>query len=269
MYLLTGATGYVGGRLQRRLEREHLSVRCLCRDPEALRWRMAAGTEAVKGDLLEPESLGRAFADVDTAFYLVHSMHAGPKFEAQDRHAAANFARAAREAGVQRIVYLGGLANGDDLSPHMRSRADTGNVLRSSGIPVTEFRASIVIGSGSASFEMIRALVERLPVMITPRWVSTAAQPIAIEDVIEYLAAAPKLSVQGSVTIEIGATDVTSYIGIMREFARQRNEALDRARSFSQPVFIEPLANIDYTCVCLYRALPHRKRPQPECRSKP
>jgi uncharacterized protein YbjT (DUF2867 family) len=222
MYLLTGGTGYVGGRLLRRLERDRAPVRCLCRDPEALRWRVAPGTEVVRADLLQPASLGAAFGGVDTAFYLVHSMHAGPEFEAQEREAATNFARAAREAGVQRIVYLGGLAHGDELSPHMRSRAETGNILRSSGVPVIEFQASIVIGSGSASFEMMRALVERLPVMITPRWVNTAAQPIAVEDVIEYLAAATRLPAQGSLTVEIGGADVTSYVGIMREFALQR-----------------------------------------------
>jgi uncharacterized protein YbjT (DUF2867 family) len=172
--------------------------------------------------LLEPASLGAAFSGVDTAFYLVHSMNGGEKFEAEEHQAALNFANAAREAGVRRIVYLGGLAHGGELSPHMRSRAETGNILRSCGIPVIEFQASIVIGSGSASFEMIRALVERLPVMITPRWVNTAAQPIAIEDVIEYLAAAASMKAPGNLTIEIGGADVTSYIGIMREFARQR-----------------------------------------------
>ena len=222
MHLLTGATGYVGGRLLRRLEQDGLAVRCLCRNPETLRWRVAPGTELVRGDLLQPASLGAALSGVDTAFYLVHSMHAGQEFEAQERESAANFALAAREAGVRRIIYLGGLAHGGELSPHMRSRAETGNILRSSGIPVVEFQASIVIGSGSASFEMIRALVERLPVMITPRWVNTAAQPIAIEDVIDYLAEATRLPPQGNLTVEIGGSDVTSYLGIMREFARQR-----------------------------------------------
>ena len=222
MVLLTGATGYVGGRLLRRLERDGIAVRCLCRNPEALRWRVAPGTEVVHGDLLQPASLGTAFLGVDTVFYLVHSMNSGPEFEVQESEAAVNFADAARAAGVRRIIYLGGLANGGDLSPHMRSRAETGNILRSSGIPVIEFQASVVIGSGSASFEMIRALVERLPVMITPRWVNTAAQPIAIEDVIDYLAAATRLPLESSVTVEIGGRDVTSYFGIMREFARQR-----------------------------------------------
>ena len=222
MLLLTGGTGYVGGRLLGRRERDRLPVRCLCRIPEALRWRVAPGTEVVRGDLLQPASLGPAFRGVETAFYLVHSMQAGEEFQAQEREAAANFALAARQAGVQRIIYLGGLAQGDELSSHMRSRAETGNILRSSGIPVIEFRASIVIGSGSASFEMIRALVERLPVMITPRWVNTAAQPIAIEDVIDYLAAAIRLPIERNLTVEIGGSDVTSYLGIMREFARQR-----------------------------------------------
>jgi uncharacterized protein YbjT (DUF2867 family) len=194
----------------------------LCRNPEALRWRVAPGAEVVRGDLLQPASLDAAFSGVDTAFYLVHSMQAGAAFEEQEHTSAANFALAARKAGVRRIVYLGGLAHGDELSPHMRSRAETGNILRSSGIPVIEFQASIVIGSGSASFEMIRALVERLPVMIAPRWVNTAAQPIAIENVIEYLAAATRLPIEGNLTIEIGGSDVTSYVGIMREFARQR-----------------------------------------------
>ena len=222
MHLLTGGTGYVGGRLLRRLEHDRLPVRCLCRNPETLRWRVAPGTELVRGDLLQPASLGAAFCGVDTAFYLVHSMQAGVAFEAREREAAVNFARAAREAAVRRIIYLGGLAHGGGLSPHMRSRAETGNILRSSGIPVIEFQASIIIGSGSASFEMIRALVERLPIMITPRWVNTAAQPIAIEDVIEYLAAAIGLQHEGNLTVEIGGSDVTSYVGIMREFARQR-----------------------------------------------
>jgi uncharacterized protein YbjT (DUF2867 family) len=223
MHLLTGATGYIGGRLLRRLERNGSAVRCLCRNPEAIGWRAAPGTEVVRGDLLEPASLGAAFSGVDTAFYLVHSMDRGEEFEAQDRKAATNFAAAARQAGVRRVIYLGGLAHGEGLSPHMRSRAETGNILRASGVSVIELQASIVIGSGSASFEVIRALVERLPVMITPRWVTTAAQPIAIEDVIEYLAAAARLPSQGSTTFEIGGADVTSYVGIMREYARQRN----------------------------------------------
>ncbi len=212
----------MGGRLLRRLERDGLALRCLCRNPEVLRGRVNARTEIVQGDLLQPSSLGAAFAGVETAFYLVHSMHAGAEFEARERESAVNFALAARQAGVRRIIYLGGLAHGSALSPHMRSRAQTGDLLRASGIPVIEFQASIVIGSGSASFELIRALVERLPVMITPRWVHTAAQPIAIEDVIEYLVEAMAAPAGGNATVEIGGSDVTSYLGIMREYARQR-----------------------------------------------
>lgn len=223
MLLVTGATGYIGGRLLRRLERDGFIVRCLCRNPEALRRTVSPGTELVAGDLLQAESLTAAFAGVETAFYLVHSMQGSEDFAAADRVAAANFADAALAAGVRRIVYLGGLAHGAELSPHMRSRVETGEILRSSGIPVIEFRASIVIGSGSASFEMIRSLVERLPVMITPRWVNTAAQPIAIEDVIDYLAAAVELPLRESLMVEIGGSEVTSYVGIMEEFARQRN----------------------------------------------
>jgi uncharacterized protein YbjT (DUF2867 family) len=222
MLLLTGATGYVGSRLLRRLEQERLPVRCLCRNPEALRWRVARGTELVGGDLLLLPSLGPAFAGVDTAFYLVHSMNSGSRFEADEAAAAANFAMAAMKAGVRRIIYLGALASGGNLSPHMRSRVETGNILRSSSIPVLEFQASIIIGSGSASFEIIRSLVERLPVMVTPRWVNTAAQPIAIEDVIEYLMAGIRVPLHASLTVQIGGSDTTSYLGLMREFARQR-----------------------------------------------
>ena len=222
MLLLTGATGYVGGRLLRRLEEEGLPVRCLCRDPEALRWRVAPGTELVRGDLLQPASLDMAFSGADTAFYLVHSMNSSARFEANEAASAANFALAASRAGVRRIIYLGALASGEHLSPHMRSRLETGKTLRSGAIPALEFQASVIIGSGSASFELIRALVERLPVMITPRWVNTASQPIGIEDVIEYLIAAISVPLPESVTVQIGGSDVTSYVGLMREFARQR-----------------------------------------------
>jgi uncharacterized protein YbjT (DUF2867 family) len=149
-------------------------------------------------------------------------MQSGPEFEKLEREAARNFARAAREAGLRRIVFLGGLAHGDDLSPHMRSRLEVGNILRASGVPVVELRASIVIGSGSASFELIRALVERLPVMVTPRWVHTAAQPIGIEDVIAYLVEALTVEMEDGLIVDIGGADVTSYLGIMREYARQR-----------------------------------------------
>ena len=166
--LLTGASGYVGGRFLRLLEAEAHPVRCLARRPEFLRSRVAGGTEVVAGDVLDADSLQRAMDGVHAAYYLVLSMGAAYGFEETDRRAAERFGAAARSRGVQRIIYLGGLGDAtDSLSPHLRSRQEVGGILRQSGVPVVEFRASIVIGSGSLSFEMIRALVERLPVMIT------------------------------------------------------------------------------------------------------
>jgi len=219
--LLTGATGYIGGRLLQALEHSGYRVRCLARRPEALRTRVASATEIVKGDCLDPASLEPAMHGVYTAYYLVHSMGSVGRFEEEDRIAAQNFAKAAKAAGVRRIVYLGGLGEDrEELSAHLRSRHEVADVLRSSGVPTVEFRASIVIGSGSLSFEMIRALVQRLPVMICPRWVSVKAQPIAVEDVVAYLMAALQLPEEGAV-FEIGGTDQVSYGDIMREYARQ------------------------------------------------
>lgn len=221
--LLTGATGYVGGRLAPVLENAGVRLRCLARQPAALASRVSAGTEVVAGDLLDPPSLERAFAGVDVAYYLVHSMGSHGDYRETDRTAARNFGNAARRAGVRRIVYLGGLATGDDvLSKHLESRIETGQALRDSGVPVVEFRASVVIGSGSLSFELIRALVERLPIMICPRWVSTLAQPIGIDDVLAYLSAALRLPGHESRTFEIGGADQASYGDVMREYARQR-----------------------------------------------
>jgi uncharacterized protein YbjT (DUF2867 family) len=160
---------------------------------------------------------------VHTAYYLIHSMSSIGNFEEEDRRAAENFGEAAQRAGVNRIIYLGGLGDSKGaLSSHLRSRHEVGEVLRGSGVPTIEFRASIIIGSGSLSFEMIRALVERLPIMITPRWVSTLAQPIAITDLLHYLVAALDLSIEGNQLYEIGGPDKVSYGDIMREYARQR-----------------------------------------------
>jgi len=221
--LLTGATGYVGGRLLPRLEQAGYRVRCLSRRPEALQGLVAKETEVVAGDVLDRASLTAAMAGVDTAFYFVHSMGAESDFEKQDRVAAENFAQAAKAADVRRIIYLGGLGDRDlPLSKHLRSRQETGKVLRASHPQVVEFRASIVIGSGSLSFEMIRALVERLPVMICPRWVQVQAQPIAIEDLLSYLLAAIDLPDGASQIYEIGGPDQVSYGQIMHEYARQR-----------------------------------------------
>ena len=221
--LLTGATGYVGGRLLTALLAAGHRVRCLARRPEVLRSRFEGTAEVVQGDLLEAGTLPAAMEGVHTAYYLVHSMMRGARFEAEDRVAAANFARAAREAGVRRIIYLGGLTSAEGgLSPHLRSRLEVGEELRSHGAPVLEFRASIIIGSGSLSFELIRALAERLPVLITPRWVRTPAQPIAIEDVIQYLLLALTVPDQNHAIYEIGGADVVSYGELILEYARQR-----------------------------------------------
>ena len=220
--LLTGATGYIGGRLRRRLEAESREVRCLARRPEVLEPQVAQRTEVVRGDLLKPETLPAAMRGISTAYYLVHSMASGGDFARADREAAQGFASAARAAGVERIVYLGGLGNEDALSDHLASRQEVGRILRESGVQTIELRASIIIGSGSLSFEMIRALVERLPVMVTPRWVRTLAQPIAAEDVIDYLVAALDAPPGRSLVLEIGGADRASYGDIMAEYARQR-----------------------------------------------
>jgi uncharacterized protein YbjT (DUF2867 family) len=220
--LLTGATGYVGGRLLHRLEASGRRVRCLTRRPAALASRIADGTEVVAGDVLDAASLRRAMDGVTAAYYLVHSMETSTKFEGLDRTAARNFADSARSAGVRRIVYLGGLGSGDRLSPHLTSRQEVGAILRSSGVPTIEFRASIVIGSGSASYEIVRALVESLPLVIAPPWIETAAQPIAIEDVLEYLLAGLEREDGRSAIFEIGGAEPVTYAEIIREYARQR-----------------------------------------------
>ena len=221
--LLTGATGYVGGRLIALLEQRGVKLRCLARRPEALRGRTGSHTEVALGDVLDRSSLDTALRGVETAYYLVHSMGTARDFEQEDRIAATNFAQAAAAAGVRRIIYLGGLGNPDKkLSKHLRSRQETGDILRANHPHVIEFRASIVIGSGSLSFEMIRALVERLPIMICPRWVEVKAQPIAIEDLLDYLLAAQDLPSDSSQIFEIGGPDQVSYGQIMQEYARQR-----------------------------------------------
>lgn len=222
LVLITGATGYVGGRLRRRLERQGHRVRCMARNPERLRRRVAEGTEVLKGDVLEPATLTTALSGVHTAYYMIHSMGSDHGFEDLDRVAAENFAQAARAAGVRRIIYLGGLApDHSELSPHLRSRHEVGKILAQSGVPTIELRASIVLGSGSLSFEMIRSLVERLPAMVTPKWVAVQAQPIAIDDLLEYLIESLHLPFESRV-FEIGGADKASYGDLMREYAKQR-----------------------------------------------
>lgn len=172
--------------------------------------------------MLEPDSLEAALRGVDAAYYLVHSMGSTGNFEEQDRRGAEHFAAAARAAGVGRMIYLGGLGEDEELSRHLRSRQEVGRVLRQSGVPALELRASIVIGSGSLSWEMIRSLVERLPVMITPRWVRTPAQPIAIEDLLDYLERSLDVELADSRVVGIGGADVVSYAEIMEAYARRR-----------------------------------------------
>ena len=222
LILLTGASGYVGGRLRRALEADGRRLRCLARHPEYLRPRVAERTEVVAGDVLRPETLLPALQDVHTAYYLIHSMASSRDYTANDRRGAEAFARAALEAGVRRIVYLGGLGEGERLSRHLASRQEVGRILRESGVPTVEFRASIVIGSGSLSFELVRALVEKLPAMVTPSWVDSPTQPIGIEDLVSYLVAALDRPEAESVVYEIGGPDRVSYGDLMREYAQLR-----------------------------------------------
>jgi uncharacterized protein YbjT (DUF2867 family) len=219
--LLTGATGYVGGRLLRKLEESGRPVRCMVRRPETLSGRAAEQTEIVRGDIFEPDSLREALAGVTVAYYLVHSMGASGPFTGADRHGAENFAAAAREAGVSRIVYLGGLGAEQNVSTHLESRHEVGRILRESGVSTIEFRASVIIGSGSVSFEIVRSLVDRSPVLLIPRWVVSRTQPIAIEDVLAYLLAALDLELAESRLFEIGGPDQVAYADLMREYARQ------------------------------------------------
>ncbi|WP_089154999.1 SDR family oxidoreductase [Micromonospora sp. NBS 11-29] len=221
--LVTGATGYIGGRLAPRLLAEGHAVRCLARTAGRLRdvpW--AARAEIVEGDLRRPETLPAAFEGVDVAYYLVHSL--GQRgFEAADREAATNFADAARAAGVHRIVYLGGPEPADREalpSAHLRSRAEVGHILLDSGVPTAVLRAAVIIGSGSASFEMLRHLTERLPAMVTPRWVRNRIQPIAVRDVLRYLVGCAHLPAEVNRGFDIGGPDVLTFQQMMQRYAR-------------------------------------------------
>jgi uncharacterized protein YbjT (DUF2867 family) len=220
--LLTGATGYVGGELLKKLEWAGHEVNCLVRNPGKL-VTSSARTSVFLGDVLDRSSMREAFQGVDTAYFMVHFLSEKNGFEEKEREAACNFASMARSAGVRRIIYLGALGNdGDGLSPHLRSRQDVGNVLRDSGIPTIEFRASIVLGEGSLSFQMIRDLAEKIPVMVMPKWASMKAQPIGIDDLLEYLVQALDINLEHHEILEIGGLDRMSYGDLLREYARQR-----------------------------------------------
>ncbi|MGW1770341.1 SDR family oxidoreductase [Streptomyces sp. NPDC002104] len=222
--LVTGATGYIGGRLVPELLKAGHRVRCLARTPEKLRDHPWAGdAEIVRGDVTDPASLDGAMAGIDVAYYLVHSLGTGSGFEQRDRDAARAFADAARAAGVGRIVYLGGLTPSDipqrALSPHLRSRAEVGEIFLAGAVPATVLRAAVVIGSGSASFEMLRYLTERLPVMVTPSWVGTRCQPIAVRDVLRYLVGSAGMPPEVNRAFDIGGPDVLTYEEMMRRYA--------------------------------------------------
>src|SRR6202035_1480422 len=222
--LVTGVTGYIGGRLVPRLLETGVRVRCLARNASRLQGRPWRGdVELVVGDVLRPESLADAMRGVTVAYYLVHSLGAGSDFPERDVMGARHFGAAAKSAGVERIIYLGGLGDpGTALSAHLRSRHETGDALRESGVPVTEFRAGVIVGSGSLSFEMIRYLTERVPVMICPRWVYTRIQPIAVRTVLDYLIEALRVSSSAGRTIEIGGAEVITYGEMLTFYAAVR-----------------------------------------------
>jgi uncharacterized protein YbjT (DUF2867 family)/uncharacterized protein YndB with AHSA1/START domain len=224
LILVTGATGYVGGRLVPKLLEAGYAVRCFVRDPDRLSgYPWLEQVEVVRGDALDGESLVGAMQGVQAAYYLIHGRQGGRDEAARDLQAARNFAAAAGEAGVERLIYLGELVNpSSDLSPYLRARHETGHILRQRGLPVTEFRAGMIVGAGSALFEMIRYLVEHQQVLVCPRWFYTQAQPIAMRDVLAYLVDALKVPQSGGKLIEIGGATCLSYADMLTGYAQVR-----------------------------------------------
>jgi uncharacterized protein YbjT (DUF2867 family) len=242
--LVTGATGYLGARLTPRLVAAGHQVRVLVRDPakiNAVPW--APDVEVFRGDLLDAQSLDEPLRDVQVLYYLVHSMNSAGEFIETERRSARNVAEAARRAGVGRIVYLGGLHDDSQrLSTHLRSRSEVGRILIDSGVPTVVLQAGVVIGSGSASFEMIRHLTDRLPVMTTPRWVDNHIQPIAVRDALHYLIEAATADLPGSRTYDIGGPDVLRYGEMMQIYAEVAG--LTRRRIVVLPVLTPKLAGL-------------------------
>lgn len=224
LVLVTGSTGYIGGRLVPRLLEAGYAVRCLVRDASRLQGRSWTDqVEVVEGDASRPETLPAVLEGVWATYYFIHSLTDTREYQARDIVVARGFGYAAKAAGVERIIYLGGLGDpSDDLSKHLRSRQETGAALREAGVPVTEFRAAVIVGSGSLSFEMIRYLTERLPAMICPRWVFTRIQPTAIDDVLSYLVRALAVPESAGRIIEIGGADVQTYGDMMKGYAKVR-----------------------------------------------
>lgn len=224
LILVTGATGYIAGHLIPRLLERGYRVRCLARDPAGLHGQAwLPQVEVARGDLMLPETLNISLNGVSKAYYLVHSMSSGRNYAERDLQAARNFGEAALAANLQQIIYLGGLADPETaIAPHMRSRILTGEALRSSGVPVTEFRAGVIIGSGSISFEMIRFMTEQFPLLIAPHWLRNRSQPVAIENVLDYLLAALHTPEARGGIFEIGGTQVISYGECLLAYARLR-----------------------------------------------
>jgi uncharacterized protein YbjT (DUF2867 family) len=238
--LVTGASGYVGGRLVPLLQGRGYDVRCYTRGPGRLRGHFDQGVEIVEGDVTDPDATEAALRGCDAAYYLVHSMGSTKSFVQTDRKAAHVFGEAAKRAGVKLIIYLGGMGEDTrELSTHLRSRHEVGDILRKSGVPIIEFRAAQIIGGGSISFEMVRYLTERLPIMIAPRWVVTRCQPIGISDVLSYLIAALALPHESRM-YEIGGTDVITYREMMLCYAKLRGL---KRRIITVPFFTPQLSS--------------------------
>lgn len=221
--LIVGGTGYIGSKLIQRFLQSNDSIRCLVRKKHSGEKREIPKVEVAYGDLLDKKSLHQALQGIETAYYLAHSLDKKKDFEDAERKAAENFGAVSKSSGIKRIIFLGALGNIHEgtLSPHLKSRKEVGTILRASGVQVIEFQASIILGSGSLSYEMIKALSERLPIMIMPRWTGVKSQPISIQDVLDYLFQARDLKTGQNEIFEIGGQDQVSYKDLIAEYSRQ------------------------------------------------